>query len=282
MVAMRPKLDKPVGEQAVGLLAAGQHGVVSLAQLEAAGLSARAVSRRVSKGVLYRIHRGVFAVGHPNLTAEGRWLAAVLACGPGAVLSHRSAAALWRLLPPPGGPIHVSVPSLAGRAKRTGIAIHRRSSLIAPARVAQRSPTGSAGVIGPPPGRSGCDTTTHRGIPVTTPACTLADLRRTLRGDQLQRALRAAEVLRLDTGRQPGFEPDRARSDLERRFLRLCRRHRLPHPQHNTRIGPYEVDFLWPDTGLIVELDGYRFHGTRTAFEADRARDVELKLMAMK
>jgi len=113
---------------------------------------------------------------------------------------------------------------------------------------------------------------------VTTPARTINDLRRVLPSDRLEVALRHAEVLRLDVGFQGGFEPDLTRSELERRFLRLCHRRRLPTPEVNARVGSFIVDFLWRDQRLIVETDGYRFHRGRSAFEADRARDIELKL----
>jgi very-short-patch-repair endonuclease len=116
---------------------------------------------------------------------------------------------------------------------------------------------------------------------VTTPARTISDLRRILPPDQLDAAIRRAEILRLDIGTQPGYEPDRARSELERMVLRTCRRHRLPLPELNARVGPYEVDFLWRDQRLIVEADSYKYHGTRSAFEADRERDVQLKLLGL-
>jgi len=188
-------------------------------------------------------------------------MAAVLACGSGAVLSHISAARLWRLLPQPRpgvevespSSIHVTVPSRCGRRARSGLVIHRSASLL--------------------PGQ----TTLRDSIPVTTPARTLVDLRRTLPQPQFARALRQAEFLRLTLDRH--LELDHTRSELETRFLALCRRHRLPQPEVNRRIGAYVVDFLWSDAHLIAELDGYRAHGGRAAFEADRSRDVELKLL---
>jgi very-short-patch-repair endonuclease len=236
-------------------MAARQHGVVSLTQLIAAGISARAVSRRVDTNRLHRIHRGVFAVGHTGLSKEGRWLAAALACGPTAVVSHQSAAALWDLLAVPGGPIDVTVPGLGGRRSRLGIAVHRSSTL-----------------------EAGC-CTQHLGIPVTTPARTIADLRRVLPTGRLESAVRRAELLRLDVGEQPGYAADPARSELERCFVRLCRQHGLPDPEHNVRVGPFEVDFVWRERWLIVETDGFRHHGTRSAFEADRERDVRLGML---
>jgi very-short-patch-repair endonuclease len=112
---------------------------------------------------------------------------------------------------------------------------------------------------------------------VTNPARTLTDLRRVLPAAQFAAALREAEYLRLPIGDR--FESDRTRSELEARFLALCRRHRLPQPEVNVRVGPFKVDFLWRDRRLIIEVDGWETHRTRSAFEADRARDVELELL---
>jgi very-short-patch-repair endonuclease len=243
-----------IGDQRVAQLATRQHGIVSTSDLLNAGFSDSGIGRRVAAGSLHRLHRGVYAVGHTSITAEGHWLAAVIACGKGAVLSHRSAAALWGLIPVPSGSIDVTVPTSGGRRRRERIRIHRSRCLIA------------------------SDVTQHRRIPVTTPARTLSDLRRVFSPAGLQQAIRAAESLRLDAGDQ-GHEPDGTRSELERRFLALCRRHRLARPLVNQTVGPYEVDFLWPGPGVIVEVDGFRHHGSRSAFESDRARDVELRLM---
>ncbi len=180
-------------------------------------------------------------------------MAATLAYGKGAALSHRSAAELWALLPQRAGPIDVTVPGTGGRRKRRGIRLHR--SLVI----------------------DSCGYDHRNGIAVTTPARTLADLRCAATPDELGRAIRQAEVLGLPIGERV-VATDLTRSELERRFLRLCRRHRLPTPEVNARIGPFIVDFLWRDRALIVETDGYRFHRGRSAFEGDRARDVELKL----
>jgi len=177
-------------------------------------------------------------------------MAAVLACGPEAVLSHISAAALWQLLPQRGF-VHVTVPG-NGRS-RIGIRVHRSTTLF-PGAVTRRA-----------------------GIPVTTPSRTLTDLRRLLPKPQFASALRQAEFLCLPL--DPALEPDRTRSELEARFLTLCRRHRLPRPSVNVRVGSFIADFLWPEQRLIVELDGYQAHSGRAAFEADRARDVELKAL---
>jgi very-short-patch-repair endonuclease len=252
---MRPEVDKVLPDQLVAEVAARQHGVVTTAQLRDLGLVSEAVTRRVQAGRLHRLYRGVYAVGHTNVSRHGRWLAAVLACGPGAVLSHRSAAALWEIRPQSSGPIELTVPGSAGRARRSGLVLHRSQCL--------------------EPG----ETTRTHAIPATTPARTLADLRRVLPPDHLDAAIRRAETLRLDIGVQPGYKLDLTRSELERRFLRLCRRHRLPLPEVNVQVDSFIIDFLWQEHSLIVEVDGFRHHGTRSAFEADRARDARLKLL---
>jgi very-short-patch-repair endonuclease len=237
----------------VAAIAARQHGVVSIGQLRGAGLGDDVVSRRVTAGRLHRVHRGVYAVGHPALNFRGRCMAAVLAIGEGALLSHRSAAALWRMLPVAPGPIDVSLSSRGGRMQRRGIRIHRPASL---------SP----------------DHGTHRyGIPITTPARTISDLRQVAPAPEHRRAVRQAEVLGLDIGDDPAR--DRTRSQLEHLFLRLCRRNHLPMPEVNVRVGTRVADFLWPDRQLIVETDGYRYHRGRAAFEDDRTRDLELRAL---
>jgi very-short-patch-repair endonuclease len=233
-------------------IAANQHGVVSAAQLRAVGVSAVAASRRTKAGKLHPLHRGVYAVGHQNLSFEGRCMAAVLACGDRAVISHRSAADLWGLLPPHRGSIEITIAGDGGRKKRAGVVVHRSRTLAARL-VTQR-----------------------HGIPLTKPARTLRDIRRTLPLPVFRKALRRALDLRLV--RSTGIaQADLTRSELERLFLRLCRRHHLPQPEVNARIGGHEVDFVWRSHGLIVETDGFRHHGDRAAFEADRARDAGLQ-----
>jgi very-short-patch-repair endonuclease len=278
----------------VAAIARKQHGVVSIWQLRSAGLSDDVVLGRVRAGWLHRIHRGVYAVGYPSLSRESEWMAAVLVYGRGAgtegknrqgsveggmpstaaggggpildrwgvALSHRSAAGLWAMLPPDDGPVEVSVAGGGGRRRRKGIRVHRYRSLL-PA-----------------------DVTLHRGIPVTKPARTVSDLRRgsskggrqrVVTSKELRRALRQASVLGLSI--DPEDDLDRTRSELERDFLRLCRRHDLPPPEVNVRIGSHLVDFLWPEHRLVVETDGYRYHRGRVAFEDDRARDLDLRAM---
>jgi Transcriptional regulator, AbiEi antitoxin/Protein of unknown function (DUF559) len=236
----------------VAAIAARQHGVVSFAQLLAVGLKRSAVARRASAGRLHRVHRGVYAVGHPALSLEGRWMAAVLAVGSGAALSHASAAALWKLLRPIAGPIDVSVPSSAGRRSREGLRIHRARSLAGDSRLV---------VI------------RHR-IPVTGPCRTIEDLRGRLPERLVRRATRQAEILGLLGAESSG---DRSRSDLERDFLGLCRGYRIPPPEVNVPIGRWTVDFLWRGARLVVETDSYAYHRGRIAFQDDRARDLDLR-----
>jgi very-short-patch-repair endonuclease len=235
------------------MIAARQHGVVTAAQLAALGIRRGGRARRIEAGRLHPVHRGVYAVGHPGLSSEGRWMAAVLACGEGAVLSHAAAAALWGMLPPPPGAVEVTVPGDGGRRRQAGIRLHRSRTLVREL------------------------TTRRQNIPATVPARTIADLRRVAPASELRRAIREAGVLGLAVGAEVHADP--TRSELERRFLRLCRRHRLPAPEVNARVASFTVDFLWPKRRLIVETDGYRYHRSRLAFEEDRARDVELRLL---
>lgn len=177
----------------------------------------------------------------------------------GAALSHRSAAECWKLLPPRDGPVDVSISGDPGRGRRRGVRLHR-SQTLRPATVTLRS-----------------------GIPVTTAARTIADLRRVAsrRGAgavsprELRRAIRQADVFGLSLGDEA--ESDNTRSDLEGDFLQICRRHRLPAPEVNVRIGTHLVDFLWRAQRLVVETDFYGYHRGRVAFQDDRSRDLDLR-----
>jgi very-short-patch-repair endonuclease len=257
----------------VALLAYAQHGVVSRGQLVALGLTPRAVEHRLDVGRLHPLHRGVYCVGHRVLSREGRWLAAVLAGGPGAVLSHRSAAALWGIAATPAGPVDVTAG--AARRQRQGIRFHRTEL--------PRD-----------------EVTTEQGVPVTTPARTLLDLAKVLDRHRLHRATDRAEQHRLTDphsldellSRYPKTqgaaklrkitEQGRigetvTRSELEDRFLAFLERHGLPEPETNRMVSGMEVDCVWREQRLIVELDGRATHHTTTAFERDRERDRVLQ-----
>ncbi len=255
----------------IAAIANRQHGVIAIRQLRDLGIGEDAIRARVVAGRLHRVHRGVYSVGHSALSKEGRLLSAVLALGRGpnpdesvvldrwgAAVSHMSAASLWGLLPAKSGPADVIVSGNAGRARRTGIRVHRSLLLVR------------------------ADVTLHLGIPLTTPRRTIADLRRaiSLRSPgaisawELRKAIRQANVIGLPIeGRDAAI---RTRSDLERDFLSLCRRYRLPCPEINVRIGAYLVDFLWREERLVVETDSYRYHRGEVAFHDDRVRELEL------
>lgn len=245
--------NRPAPDWMVAQIAQRQHGAISIGQLHAAGLSNSAVTKRCRAGRLHRLHRGVYAVGHIAPSFERTWVSAVLALGDDAVLSHRSAAALWTLLPAIDGPVDVSVPRRSGRRSRRGIRVHRPLALGKEERVRRL------------------------GIPVTAPARTLRDLRATTSPGEFRRAVRQADVLGLATGAD--IVPDRTRSELERRFLWLCGRARIPKPEVNVEIGAMTVDFCWRKEQVIVETDGYRYHRGRAAFEEDRGRGLRLRAL---
>jgi predicted transcriptional regulator of viral defense system/very-short-patch-repair endonuclease len=265
-------------ESAIQRLAARQHGVVALRQLETLGLGASGVRRRVVTGKLRRLHHGVYAVGLAAPTVKAAYMAAVLACGPGAALSYRSAGAHLGLRACSRSTVDVSTPRRTGKG-RPGIQVHRAARL------------------------EPCDVTDVEGIPCTTVARTLLDLAGTIDGGALERAVERAEELQVfdlravedvlaRAGRHGGAralravlgaytpEPEFTRSRLERRFLEVCRRAGVPRPQVNRFSAVpgdgFEVDFTWPDQRLMVEVDSHRYHGSRAAFERDRRRDQKL------
>ena len=265
----------------LALLAERQHGIVAAWQLYLLGLSDDQVSHRVKAGWLHRMHRGVYSVGHRRIPPAGHWMAAVLAVArpapgtPTAVLSHRSAAALWTLCAEVGeAPVDVTVRG-SNPKRRPGLRLHRTNKL------------------------EDDEITRRRGIPCTTAARTLLDLGSVLRRRQLERAIDEAEHKRLcDTAEieklleryrgRPGtallaqvlggHEPGSTltRSELEERFLAVCRNTELPSPQVNAALVGLTVDFLWPHARLVVEVDGRRSHATRRAFQDDRDRDTLL------
>jgi very-short-patch-repair endonuclease len=265
-------------DRAIAAIAATQHGLITRKQLLDLGLGRGGIEVRLRGGRLQRIHRGVYAVGHANLTREGRWLAAVLAGGSGAVLSHRSAAELWGLFDVGQSPVHVTTP--ISRISQPGIRSHE--ARLSVGEIAERS-----------------------SIPVTSPTRTLLDLAAVAPRHDVARALREAEARRpplltaeevlAAVERRPrrrgnstmravladaGYGRGISRSALESRFRSFLRRHGLPPPARNVHmtIGALEIeaDCVWHEQRLIVELDGRAFHDTAAAFESDRARDRAL------
>jgi hypothetical protein len=231
-------------DRAIVELAARQHGIVTTAQLLDAGVGRRGIARRAQAGWLVPLHRGVYQVG-PTKARYGREMAAVLACGEGAALSHQSAAAIWGF-GRRDDVVHVTV--TRDVRSRPGIRVHRTASLNA---------------------------AVHNGLPVTDPARTLTDLKRTATADDVERAKEQAAVLGLvlpDDDRFPEF----TRSEGERRLKALCKAAGLPVPIMNARVHGHEVDAYWPAQRLIVEIDGWRYHRTRKRFEDDRRKDAAL------
>jgi very-short-patch-repair endonuclease len=263
---MAGKIDQRV--RALWTLARRQHWTVARWQVLDLGFSKHWIDHRIAVGRLHPLHRGVYAVGRPHVTPYGRWMAAVLACGPEAVLSHDSAAALWGIRPAASG-LEVSV--LTGAKRRPdGIMVHRRPSL------------------------RPHEVTTHRGIPVTSPIRTLIDIAVRLDRDPLEAAINEADKLDLcdpeelrsaldEAAGQPGVRALRTvldrrtftltDSELERRFLRIVHALGLPKPETGVRVNGYKVDFHWPHLGLVVETDGLRFHRTPAEQARDHMRD---------
>jgi hypothetical protein len=254
-------------------IAERQHGNITRAQLDAIGLTRNEIDERRDQGWLIRRHIGVYAVGHVPRTRESRWLAAVLALGAGAVLSHVAAGVLWRMLP--GTAItEVTVPTTAGRPRRDGIVVHRQ-------------------------GLPATHKTTHSGIPVTTPIRTLLDLAAVFSAGTMAKCFEQAQV-RLHVPPAPlaaevisrprhrgnaklrrilegAVDPAEVRSVLELRFLRLCLAYGIPRPHVNVPIGAWTPDFVWPDRRLIVETDGYEFHRTAAAKRRDATKDEHFR-----
>jgi len=254
--------------------------LVSLEQLQGLGLSRSTVQKRVEIGALHRVYHGVFAAGHSNMNLTRRWMAAVLTGGPDAVLSHRSAAALWGIRDDDRPLVDVTAPNRRGRIPR-GIDAHRDGSL------------------------QPVDRTTLHGIPCTGVERTLLDLAAVVPIWELRKAISEAEVLRLfDHRRMRSLikrsrgrrgvarlrmvmdeirpETKRTRSEMEREFLRLCERANLPRPEVNVSLRvsgrTQKPDFLWRDVGLILEADSRTYHDTDSAFQVDRRREQRFQL----
>lgn len=257
-------------------LASRQHGVVARRQLLALGFTRDAIKRRLAQGRLHRLHPGVYVVGRPQVSDHGRWNAAVLACGTGALLSHRSAASLWGLLHTEGAAVEVTAPGRHRHLTQPKIHLYQPRSL------------------------TDADRAIRNGIPVTSVARTLLDLAAVVSSQRLRHAFEQAERLGVfhlpevaavvDCGRGrtgvaklrallvEATEPPDLRSELERRFLDFCREAGVPPPATNCIVAGHTVDALWLRRRLVVELDGFAYHRSRTAFERDRRRDLDLQL----
>jgi very-short-patch-repair endonuclease len=270
-----------IARDSIWTLVERQHGVVSRRQLLDCGVSRKMIERRLAAGRLHRLWRGVYAVGRPKVTARGWWMGAVLACGGEAVLSHESAARLWGIRETKTGNegerdrpplIDVSVPGSRTHRLR-GIRVHRRTGLL------------------------DSDRSIYAGIPVSTPSRTLIDIATELSSGQLEAAVNQADKLGLLDPDALRREVERHRgtggvaslrrvldrrtfaltdSELERRFLRLTGRARLPLPSTQQIISGFRVDFFWPDLRLVVETDGLRYHRTPAQQAKDRRRDQTL------
>jgi very-short-patch-repair endonuclease len=262
---MTPTIEQSV--RALWALARKQHWVVARRQLTDLGFTSEWIRHRIARGRLHPVRRGVYSLGRPHVTRHGRWMAAVLACGPGAVLSHMAAAALWEIVN--ASALEVTVLN-GGMRRPEGITVHRRRGL---------RPD---------------EVTEHRGIPVTSPVRTLIDIAPRLEREPLEAAINQADTLDLCdpealrealdaiTG-QPGVRALRTvldrrtftltDSELERRFLRIVREIGMAKPETGVWLNGFKVDFYWPDLGLVVETDGLRFHRTPAQQARDRIRD---------
>ena len=253
-----------------------QRGRVARRQLLVAGVSKAAIGRMISRGLLHAEHVGVYAVAHRAPVPFGRETAALLACGDQACLSHRSAAAVWRILEPDDGAVEVTIVASNSGRRRPDVQVHHSRDLVPR------------------------DLRIHEGLPLTSPARTLLDLAGCLDSRSLERALdEALMVLKIVSrpqvldlfGRANGHagasmlrtlmtrrsDSSITHSEAERKCLELIREARLPEPKTQVRIAGYTVDLLWPDLRVVFEIDGYNFHMSRFAFDRDRRKDAALK-----
>lgn len=274
MTTTAPMTRRPFADDvAIQELATPQHGVVSSRQLRTAGVDRNAIARRLRAGLLRRLYHGVYNVG-PVLLPHAREMAAILACAGRAVLSLRTTAALWKVMPPQRATDPVDVITTgSSHGRRRRIRARRAWTLRAD------------------------ETTTLHGLPVTTIERTLMDLAGVCSRRELERALAEAYAQKLTSaaaiGRlldrhagEPGVRKLRAlidgpppaftRSEAEEELLGQIRRFGLPEPKLNVRVCGYEVDFYWPEQRFIVEVDGYAFHSSARKFEGDRRRDADM------
>jgi very-short-patch-repair endonuclease len=271
---MAPTTRKPRAAE-LWALAETQHGVVSRAQLLDAGLSSEGIRHRTRNGRLHPMARGIYAVGRPELSRLGEMMVAVLALGPGAVVSHATATELWAVRRGMRA-LEISLPTSSGR-RRAGVTVHHRRGLADEA-------------------------TRHRGVPVTSLPLTLIDMALRWSPRQLEAAVNQADALDLLdpvamrkaltrlTGR-PGVRPLRrlldthtfrlTDSELERLFLRLVHRAQLPLPATQRFASSWRVDFIWPELGLVVETDSLRYHRTPSQQNRDYQRDHAHRLAGL-
>jgi very-short-patch-repair endonuclease len=253
-------------DSAIAAIAGPQHGVITREQLLGLGLTDGAILYRLKIGRLHRLHNGVYAVGHRPVSPFAHALAAVLACGPGAALSHGSAATLWGITSQWHTPLEVTAQSAR---RRSGLGIHRSRTL---------TPR---------------DVTRHYDIPArtlldNTPRLADKDLARAVNELRLAGYLKLGDVTELLTRHAPTragnrlrghvAHPERAptRSEFEDAFLPFVERYHLPEPQVNTRVAGHEADIFFPEHKLVVELDSWEYHSDRAQFESDRDRDPDL------
>jgi hypothetical protein len=265
-------------DRVISAAAARTHGVVSRAELLAAGVPRTLIDDRVRTRQLVVVHRGVYALGHAQLRPEGWWFAAVAAYGQHAALSHGSAAALWDIWDGPLFPAHVSLAGRTAARKRRRVRPHRAPDLVED------------------------EMTAVHGIRATTVSRTILDLAATVRGRRLEQVVRRAARLRsfdlrdqrTVLARHPrargapelgrllvaldGRGTDDFRSRMEIAFAQLCDDYGLPRPVVNGLLLGERVDFSWPGTTLVVETDGFAFHAMPTTFAEDRRRDQKLTL----
>lgn len=269
-------LDLPADEK-VARLATIQQGVVARRQLLLLALTRHQVQDRIDSGRFHPIHPGVYAIGHRKLTLKGYWMAAVLACGPDALLSHRFALAVWEVQTAESGLIHVTLPWGLQKPGPKGVRVHLARGLL------------------------DIDVAVVDGIPVTSLARSVLDHASVATVQRTRAVLEKIERMGRLIGRELDDVLDRnpnhrgtkrvraalseiegpapwTQSELEDRFLALIRAAGLPEPELNVLVEGELVDALWRDQKLVVEVDGWGYHRSREQFETDRRRDAKLQV----
>ena len=259
-------------DASIARVAGRQDNVISREQLLAIGVGRGAIARQLERRRWQRLHRNVYLIGAAPPTLRARARAATMTCGEGAVTSHRAAAAIYGLMPA-GGDVHVTVPG-RNPGTRDGVQIHRVTTLSVNDVVVRDGLTLTS------PARTICDVAGTESLSDTERALNEARVQRLVADSALERVIertptmKGSSVIRqlLRANDDSGY----TRSEAERRMRRLAKAAGLEQPLTNTRLLGHEVDFLWPDQRLVVEVDGYQFHGHRQRFESDRRRDQQL------